>query len=277
MKFENRETYVGGSDFGSVLGVNPYKSRLSLVLEKANVIKNMFDGNEATRRGEKLEDEVIKRFEEETGFIVEDKQKVFEKPYASNLKMLCHVDGFIHSVNSVFEAKTTEAKGKVWDDGIPPYYSAQLEYNCYLSKADKAYIAVAFCSGDNIVDFKWFEYIPKLTEKHILDAMFDFVEDVKKAKKQYGVINNGQIIEADIDETLIEEYETIKEKLEENHAIVASYEKRKKEIEKKLKDLIGENLGVHNSLYEITLGNRLCEPKLEPTISRAGIKIKRIE
>ena len=39
---EERRHRIGGSDFGSVLDVNPYKSRFELILNKAGVLYDVF-------------------------------------------------------------------------------------------------------------------------------------------------------------------------------------------------------------------------------------------
>lgn len=272
-KFENRHLYIGGSDFGTVCGVNPYKSRESLALEKAQVIANQFEGNEATKRGELLEDRIIELFENETGKKVTDQQKEFERaetPHEMALK--AHVDGLTE--DAVFEAKTTDIKGNVWDKGIPEYYVKQLEMNCYLSKRKKAYIAVGFCSGDEIVDFKWFEYIPQMAEPEILYEVAKFTELVKKLREEYGVINNGEIVEAEIDMDLVTELENIKEELQRYAVMISPLETRKKQIEKSLKEQIGINAGIRNEVFEITLGNRVSAPKNELSICRTGLKVK---
>ena len=115
---QTRQKRIGGSEFATVLGINPYKKRIELVLEKAGVIADMFEGNEATRRGEFLENDIIAMFEDESGLSVVDEQKEFALEPNDCLPLVCHVDG-ITSDDAVFEAKTTDIKSKTWQDGIP--------------------------------------------------------------------------------------------------------------------------------------------------------------
>ena len=61
---EQRLKRIGGSEFATVLGINPYMKRIELVLEKAGVIASTFEGNEATRRGQFLENDIIAMFED---------------------------------------------------------------------------------------------------------------------------------------------------------------------------------------------------------------------
>ena len=57
---------IGGSDAGSILGFNPYKSAYTLWCEKTGRIHNDID-NESMRLGRDLEDYVAQRFTEATG------------------------------------------------------------------------------------------------------------------------------------------------------------------------------------------------------------------
>lgn len=271
---EERRFRIGGSDFGSVLDVNPYKKRFELVLEKAGVIANYFTGNEFTKRGELLEQSVIFNFENQTGLKVTDTQKVFEKQLEGCLDMVAHIDGFIRAENAIFEAKTTDIKSKCWNDGIPPYYCAQLEFYCYLSGAKKAYIAVATCDGEKVVKSEYFEYIPKMTEEEIINAVYRFTLDVKEASEKYGVINNGLLVQNNTIDDMVSELEEIKEKISEVNKSLKPYETRKKEIESDLKALIGSNLGIESELYKVTLGNRIISPAKDYNITRSTLKIE---
>ena len=67
---EIRRKGIGGSDAGTVLGKNPYKSPLTLWAEKRNELPNEFKGNEATAWGHLLEEPIAKRFAEEQPSIV---------------------------------------------------------------------------------------------------------------------------------------------------------------------------------------------------------------
>lgn len=272
-KFEGRINYIGGSDFATVLDINKYKKRIELVLEKAGVIVNNFEGNEATRRGELLEDIVIEMFEEETGLKVSDKQKEFEINEENCIQLKCHVDG-ITSDNCLFEAKTTDINSKTWvNEEIPLGYQAQLEFNCFLSGLKKAYIAVAFCDENEIVKFDYKEYIPSMAPEHILDICKQFTNEINKYKK-IGVVNNGLVVRESFDNSLIEELSELNEKIKEIKKQITPFENRKKEIESILKEKIGTNLGIENDLYKITMSNRITSPIQDYKISRSSLKIE---
>ncbi len=269
-----RQKRIGGSEFATVLGINPYKKRIELVLEKAGVITDTFEGNEATRRGEFLENDIIAMFEDETGLSVTDEQKEFKYKPEHCLELVCHCDG-ITSDDAIFEAKTTDINSKTWKNGIPEYYKAQLDFNCALGNKEKAYIAVGYCKENEIVKFEWFKYMPQQELDDIIADCQDFTQEVYGYAQQ-GVVNNGLTVKAEIDSRLITELEILNNRISEMKAEIKPLEDTKKAIETKLKDLIGCNNAIENDLYRISLGNRIISPSLDYKITRSGIKIEYI-
>lgn len=268
---EQRLHRIGGSEFASVVDKNPYKKRIDLVLEKAGVLANTFEGNELTRRGNRLEDEVISRFENETGLLVENKQGEFTLTPDNCLPLVCHVDGITN--NAVFEAKTSDVKGKVWNDGIPEYYKLQLEFNMMLTGLTGSYITVAFCKGDEIISHKTYTYTKQMTDAEIIKACVSFSEDVEKFKS-LGTINNGKVINSDFDDALIEELNNLNEQIAKVKLQAKIFEDKKKDIEDKLKKAIGNNYGIETDLFKITLGNRVTSPTTDYKVVRSGLKIE---
>ena len=276
VKFEKRYDYIGGSDFGSVLDCNPYKKRIELVLEKAQVLANTFEGNAATRRGEKLEDAIIDLFEQETGLKVTNKQKEYTKEKREGrMRLTCHVDGMVKDNNgqAVFEAKTTDIKGSVWDNGIPEYYKAQLEFNMYLAEVDTSYIAVGYCNDNELEKFEYFTYKKQMKGEEIEKVCESFTQDVEKYK-QLGVINTGIIKDQEIDGDLIDRYQSLIEEIKEKKEVINPLEKEKKMIEDKIKKMIGNDAGIQDDCYVISLGNRITSPSVDYKICRTGIKIQ---
>lgn len=144
----------------------------------------------------------------------------------------------------------------------------------YLSGADKAYIAVATCKNDDVIDFKYFEYFPEMTEGEILGACEAFSEDVRKAKEKYGVINNGLLIQNDNINDMVSELEELKEQISQVNKSIKPLEEKKKSIEKELKEMIGINSGLESSLYRVVLGNRVYQPSMDYSVSRANLRIE---
>ena len=269
---KERLTRIGGSEFASVVDKNPYKKRIDLILEKAGVLANTFEGNELTARGNRLEDEVIALFENQTGILVNNRQGEFTLSPDNCLQLVCHVDGITND-NCVFEAKTTDVRGKVWKDGIPEYYQLQLEFNCNLSGRNKGYIAVGFCDGDAITKFEYYEYEAKMTMEEIIEACQKFTDEVEKFKSM-GTINNGKVINSDFDDALVEELNSLNEQIAKVKLQAKVFEDKKKCIEDKLKKAIGKNYGIETDLFKITLGNRVTSPTEDYKVMRSGLKIE---
>ena len=96
----DREKYIGGSDIPIIMGLSHFKTRYQLLLEKAQLAKDEFEGNEYTEYGNIMEDKIRKHINEFTKLnFVEDK---LEK---SDIR--CHFDGIDKKNNVILEVKTT--------------------------------------------------------------------------------------------------------------------------------------------------------------------------
>ena len=54
----DRNKYIGGSDIPTIMNINPFKKRFNLLLAKADLIHDDFDGNEYTEYGNILEPQI---------------------------------------------------------------------------------------------------------------------------------------------------------------------------------------------------------------------------
>lgn len=148
-----RKKYIGGSDAGAVIGLNPYKSRYSLWAEKTGKISG-FEGNVTTQVGAYLEDFVAKMFEDETGKKVRRKNRTMVNdlyPFAC-----ANVDRLVVGEKSLLEIKTTnsfpvmrQCRGK----DFPECYYAQVVHYMAVTGLEKAYLGVLI----NCREFKVFE------------------------------------------------------------------------------------------------------------------------
>lgn len=121
-----RKTGIGGSDAGTVCGMNPYSSPMKLFYEKTNDEITELD-NEAVRQGHDLEDYVAQRFMEATGLKVRRSNYMYrsvEHPF-----MIADVDRLVVGEDAGLECKTASAyNADKWKDGdIPLHYIMQ----CY--------------------------------------------------------------------------------------------------------------------------------------------------
>ena len=121
-----RKTGIGGSDAGSICGVNPFGSPMKVYYDKTSSNIEELD-NEAVRQGHDLEDYVAQRFMEATGLKVRRSNFMYrsiEYPF-----MIAAVDRLVVGEDHGLECKTASAYNTdKWKDGnIPLHYIMQ----CY--------------------------------------------------------------------------------------------------------------------------------------------------
>ena len=100
----DRNKYIGGSDIPAILGISPFRRRFDLLLIKADLLQNEFDGNEYTEYGNILEPQI-------RDYINATYNVNFREDKLINGDVRCHVDGY--DGISILEIKTTS---QVHDD-----------------------------------------------------------------------------------------------------------------------------------------------------------------
>lgn len=96
----DRNLYIGGSDIPVIMGISPFKSRFDLLLEKALLKDNDFNGNEYTEYGNIMEEKIRNYVNENYGFnFIETKTIVDDCRY--------HADGDDEEKKCMLEIKTT--------------------------------------------------------------------------------------------------------------------------------------------------------------------------
>ena len=125
----DRQHFIGGSDIGAILGLNPWKSAYTLWAEKTGLIKspNISDKLQVWL-GHKLEQVVADRYEMETGRKVRQSLMSYgieEYPYLRG-----HVDRLVVGEHRGLECKTTSSYNRTdYDSGdVPPAYYAQCQF-----------------------------------------------------------------------------------------------------------------------------------------------------
>ena len=122
-----RKTGIGGSDAGSICGMNPYSNAMKVFHDKTSDTIEEQQDNEAIRQGHDLEEYVAQRFMEETGLKVRRSNFMYrnlEYPF-----MIADVDRLVIGEDAGLECKTASAyNADKWKDGeIPLHYIMQ----CY--------------------------------------------------------------------------------------------------------------------------------------------------
>jgi putative phage-type endonuclease len=148
-----RADTFGGSDAASILGLNPYKSRYALYLEKTGQLEpEDISGREAVRLGTDLEEYVAKRFTEATGKKVRrENYTVFREdmPWAH-----ANYDRLVIGEKAGLECKTTNAlqMSKFKNGEFPANYYCQCMHYMMVSGLERWYLAVLVLG----IDFKVF-------------------------------------------------------------------------------------------------------------------------
>lgn len=139
----HRETYIGGSDAGTILGVNPYKSKYTLWAEKTGAIEVPDISNKAAVWWGTMEEDIVaKRFE-----LLENKKvrKSNQTYYLKEYPYICaHVDRLIVGEKAGLECKTMTARNNIDLDGgnVPPQYYAQCQHYMLCTGLPEWYIAI---------------------------------------------------------------------------------------------------------------------------------------
>lgn len=137
-----RAKYIGGSDAGSVVGLNPYKSSYALWAEKTGKVP-AFEGNLVTSVGAYLEEFVAHLFERETGLKVRKSNFTYindEFPFAC-----ANVDRLIVGEKALLEIKTTNSlprMRKIRGGEFPDEWYCQMTHYLAVTGLKKAYLAV---------------------------------------------------------------------------------------------------------------------------------------
>ena len=149
-----RSQGIGGSDCGTVLGLNPYKSAYSLAAEKIGLLEPADLANNAkVWFGTQLEAVVAARFEYETGKKVHRRGTLRdpEHPY-----MLANIDRWVVGENAGLEIKTADYHMRdAWgdpddpkDSRVPDAYYCQCMHYMAVTGADYWYIAALIGGND---------------------------------------------------------------------------------------------------------------------------------
>lgn len=145
---ENRNSFLGGSEVASIIGLNKYKSKYDLWLEKTGKVEREEIDNEAIRLGNRLEPVLFELFKNthltEYDTII-DNTRYFHKNYNF---LVGHIDGLLvrksDNKKGVLEIKTTTIQNKNmlenWKDKIPDNYFCQILHYMNVCNLDFAVV-----------------------------------------------------------------------------------------------------------------------------------------
>ena len=176
-----RTTGIGGSDAGTVLGVNPYKTKRELFYEKTGVqpIKPKDNDSLPLRWGHALEETVAEEFSRQTGLRVYEVKEMYQHPLYPF--MLANVDRFIDLPDGsvgILECKTANINSKSkWEDGgVPFHYECQVRHYMAVMNIDVAYIVCLFENNSDTMAIRRIDRDP-VFEEELIAAEKDFWEN----------------------------------------------------------------------------------------------------
>ena len=170
---ENRNLYIGGSDIPIIMGISQFKKRFDLLLEKAGLKEETFEGNEYTEYGNVLEPKI-------RDFINKNREDKFVEGKHIENDVRCHTDGI--NKEMVLEIKTTsQMHEKVEDYKV---YLVQLLFYMEYTKRNHGKLAIYHRPDDFNEEFD----SKRLIQYDIrLDDFKELVEDVNKAVEQFRI------------------------------------------------------------------------------------------
>ena len=145
-----RKAYIGGSDAAAAVGLNPWRSPLSVYMDKTTDEIKSID-NLHMKLGRYLEDTVVRLFEEETGKKTRrNNQMMVDNNYPF---MLADIDREVVGENAILECKTTSSWNRdQWQDGqAPVQYEIQCHHYMAVTGAEKCYLACLIGLQDFVI------------------------------------------------------------------------------------------------------------------------------
>lgn len=137
---------IGGSDAGTVLGLNKYKTNLELWEEKTGRAESEFTGNEATRYGQKAEEHIRALFHLDHPDYNLDYHEFRMHGNEKYPFMYATLDGELtgYGKKGVLEIKTATIQNngqwREWENRIPDTYFAQVVHQLTVTEWDFAYV-----------------------------------------------------------------------------------------------------------------------------------------
>lgn len=215
------------------MGISPFKSRFDLLLEKAQVQENDFEGNEYTEYGNIMEPKI----RDYINSLALDGKKPFIEDQKIVGDIRCHVDGFDGS--TVLEIKTTS---KIYDD-LNSYkvYLVQLLFYMQYMEVENGLLAVYERPKDfneefnserlSIYNVKKQDYLEALQK--INEAVNQFRIDLEKVRAN-PLLTEEDLMPKDLVE-LSNSVLVLEEQLSKYKKILEVYEIQKEELRQAMK------------------------------------------
>lgn len=185
---------VGGSDAGTIMGLNNYKSRVKLFYQAIGYEPQTDIDNEIMFHGRNLEDYVADLWQYYDGSAESMLKNHLERKKTKSARrvnamvinsnypwMFANIDRSIskhplHKGKGVLEIKTMSSyHSEVWESGVPPTYIIQIQH--YMIVTGNKYAELAMLMDGRKFETIPFEAHPQVQEK-IINSTFDFNQRV---------------------------------------------------------------------------------------------------
>lgn len=158
---EGRNSFIGGSDVGTILGVNKFKSPYVLFLEKTGKLEpENIDNKLQVKLGHKMEQVVAELYEEETGIKLTKSNRSYRcKKYPF---LVGHIDRKMVGVKKGLEIKTTSSWNRTdYSEGeVPPSHYYQCMFYMMITGIHDWDLATLRDNNEfHITHIKWDEHI----------------------------------------------------------------------------------------------------------------------
>lgn len=167
---KKRKEGIGGSDAASVLGLNPYKSSMSVYMGIKNDLVIDEEINYKMDLGNKLEDFVANEFTLKTGKKVRNVNGILKNdkyPFA-----LANIDRAVVGEKAFLECKVTNSYSKkLWQKEVPIYCQVQCYHYMAVTGATHCYIAALIGNEELVI--------------HKLDRNEELIDEIMNLEKMF--------------------------------------------------------------------------------------------
>lgn len=222
---EERKTYIGGSDLGSILGINNFRTELDVYFEKTSEDVAEDTVGEAAYWGNVLEEVVAKEYARRTGFKIEKSAGLIRHKQYSFIA--CNLDYWVidnEGNTHILECKTAnQMKVTCWgEEGtnqIPESYLYQVAYYAAITGINRVDIAVLIggqdfriyrYDKDEIMEDKLIRVAKKFWNNHVIAGVPPKPKNDKDAAKLYPKANGLEVRADDIVLTKVQVLQDLK-------------------------------------------------------------------
>lgn len=286
---------ISGTKLGAILGKSPYSTPFQAACGLLGLATEDISDKPAVKTGIALEDKIIryvgKSYADIGVFMSAD--EVFEKrdgkydTWVSDFEddvYAGHVDGVVFGNDGgtyILEVKTT-SNIAAWENGVPEHYFWQVAlYNHYVTKADKAYVALGIVNSNTYRDPG--SWVPSDETVMLFEMAIDremVAENLRAADAWYAdtVLNNVTPAPDEQNEGDMEMYEHLSniassvDEMEEKVTRLAMLNERIATAEEAMSSLVAERDTLKASLKEYMVANNLSSLDSTDKAWTAGVR-----